>query len=271
MTERKNILLVGMPRSGTSMTTNIFANAGYFIAKDEASELRAGDEHNPSGYWEAELLIESNVEIFRQVGYQKHNTWRFDLISEKQAAQIGELTPTQQHRELVKSYQLQAPFIWKDPRLCYTLQYWWPLMNPETTRVLFLKRKPEDIYQSFLRLKWRNDTAAEKQETFNRIANHLEQAKKALQRFEIPYVEIEYADFRNNPEQVIAKFQVEFGINLTLADLGYNDKLNHSGWFGKVRITLNKSFEAIPDSITRRIKKLIPSALLNKLFPYRYD
>ena len=55
-----NAIVIGMPRSGTSMVTNIFAKSGFFLAEDESNELRAGDEFNPSGYWEAQDLISAN-------------------------------------------------------------------------------------------------------------------------------------------------------------------------------------------------------------------
>ena len=40
----KNTIVIGMPRSGTSMTAAIFARQGYFLAEDTDEELRPGDE-----------------------------------------------------------------------------------------------------------------------------------------------------------------------------------------------------------------------------------
>ncbi|MEJ2363028.1 MAG: hypothetical protein P8Z75_16755 [Gammaproteobacteria bacterium] len=48
-----NTIVVGMPRSGTSMTAAIFARAGYYVSGDDEKQLRIGDEYNPDGYWEA--------------------------------------------------------------------------------------------------------------------------------------------------------------------------------------------------------------------------
>ena len=152
---RKNVLVVGVPRSGTSMTAHIFVTKGYFVAKDAETELHSGDEFNPKGYWEANSLIEANVDLFKSVGYAFHNTWMFEPITDEQAARIPAVEKMPRHRELVDGYDANRPWIWKDPRLCYTLGYWWQFMNPETTAVLLLRRKVEHVFQSFLRMGWR--------------------------------------------------------------------------------------------------------------------
>lgn len=41
------IVIIGMPRSGTSMTAGIFAKHGVWVG-----ETRQGDAHNPKGYFE---------------------------------------------------------------------------------------------------------------------------------------------------------------------------------------------------------------------------
>ena len=49
------------------MTTNIFVRQGYFVTQDLKSQTRQGDKDNPAGYFEAESLIEANVDVFKQV------------------------------------------------------------------------------------------------------------------------------------------------------------------------------------------------------------
>jgi hypothetical protein len=73
----KNVIVVGMPRSGTSLTASIFSRKGYYVSGNEARELQAGDGHNPFGYCEAKGLIERNVELFSAAGYPHDNTWKF--------------------------------------------------------------------------------------------------------------------------------------------------------------------------------------------------
>lgn len=267
----KNVLVVGMPRSGTSMTASIFTKSGYFVAENESDELRKGDEYNPSGYWEAESIIKSNAEIFEAAGFQHDNTWLFDPISDNQASNISKISPQANHIELIKKFDNNSPWIWKDPRLCYTLSYWWPLLNPDTTRVLLLKRDPNEIYNSFLRVKWRTPSDANKKEVFNRIDEHIKAAESAIEKYNIPYVEIYFSDYKNNPLDTINKINQMFDIQIQTNDIGYNHKLNNQSLNGIILRIINTIGDILPSYIRTLIKKLIPTFIWKILNPNRYS
>ena len=69
-----NAIIVGMPRSGTSLTAGIFARKNYYVASDTSRELRPGDQFNPFGYWEAEPLTNYNAALLGMAGFGFHNT-----------------------------------------------------------------------------------------------------------------------------------------------------------------------------------------------------
>lgn len=266
----KNILVVGMPRSGTSLTASIFTSNGYFVAGDQNKELRAGDEYNPSGYWEAESLIQSNAEIFASAGYNHDNTWLYDSISDEQATNILTLQPSIEHQQLVDRYNKQSPWIWKDPRLCYTLGYWWPLLDPETTKVLFLKRNPKEIYNSFLRLKWRTASQEDKADVFKRIQEHLDAAERTLETYKIPHIVVNYSDYKNHPEETVKKLNHFFDLNLNKEDLGYQHKYNNHSFQGFILRITDKFGDILPDKPRKIIKKLIPIFIWKIINPHRY-
>lgn len=263
----KNVLVVGMPRSGTSMAANIFAIKGYFVAK-EAEELRPGDEFNPAGYWEANSLIEANVEVFQAAGYTQHNTWMFEPISEQQAARIADIERLPKHRELVESYNANAPWVWKDPRLCYTLGYWWPLLDPATTAVVLLTRNADHIFQSFLRVGWRKD-AAERDEVAQRVRAHIAAADHAITRFAIPHLKIDYDEFAKHPDETARWLTELCGTEIHAADLAFDGKLNHSSLKGGMIARLERCALWLPASWRSFIKKRMPKSVLNTLFPGR--
>ena len=265
-----NVLIVGMPRSGTSMTASIFSHNQYFIADDKDNELRSGDEYNPSGYWEAKPLIQSNAEIFAKAGFKHNNTWLFDAIKPEQASAISQLSPSNKHKQLVDNFNQNSPWMWKDPRLCYTLGYWWPLLNHETTRVLLLKRDENEIYQSFLRLKWRTATAENKADVHKRIKDHLAAAEQAIKQHNIPYIEINYADYKNKPEETAAELSAFFNINIGPQDLGYNHKLNNQSIHGKISRLASGISELLPVKLRKFIIRLIPGFILKILQPHRF-
>jgi len=268
---KKNVLVIGMPRSGTSMTASIFANNGYFVTEDKNKELRSSDEYNPSGYWEAEPLIKCNGEIFAAAGFNYDNTWLYDPISHQQAANILALKHSPEHKILVEKFNQHSPWIWKDPRLCYTLGYWWPLLNPETTRVLFLKREPKEIYNSFIRLKWRTTSKKDKTDVLTRIQDHLNATETTLKKYNIPHITIHYSDYKNQPKTTAEALNKFFNLDLSENKLGYNHKYNNHSLQGTVLRISNKIGDILPTRFRLFIKKLIPIFIWKMINPHRYS
>lgn len=264
----KNVLVVGMARSGTSLTASIFAKNGYFLAKDESKELKEGNAFNPTGFFEAETVIDMNRDVFKAVGYQADNSWMFEPIESRHIEAIGRLSPLAGHEELVAFYNSKSPWVWKDPRLCYTLEYWWPMMDSNTA-VLLVRRKPDAIYNSFLRTGWITTSSEDKRATFERIEQHIAQAVSVIERLNIPYVEIDYDDFKSSPQAVCDKLNAGFDLNITPDGLNYEDAYNHSTFMGRLSTRIDVVLNRLPKSWIHTLKRLAPSAFLRVLFPER--
>jgi len=246
----KNTIVIGMPRSGTSMTAAIFARQGYFLAEDEDEELRPGDENNPEGYFEAASLVERNVHLFRRVGYTAHNTWLFQPITDDQADQLQTLELTHTDRQFVSTYEQHSPWLWKDPRLCYTLGYWWPLLNPETTRVLVLRRRPEETWNSFLRLDWREFNEEARVDVYQRINHHLTTAMETIERLSIPHIVVHYDEYSESPMAVANRINTCMGLQLDIEALGFDGSLNST--------TLPRRFTTFVQKQRSRLGALLP-------------
>lgn len=233
-----------MARSGTSLAASIFANKEYYVASSKNTELQTADRYNPSGYWEANSLLSLNKDILKAVGFKHDNTWFYDPISEQQTADIHELTPDQEHKDFVSNYDKNSPWLWKDPRLCYTLAYWWPLLNKETTAVLLVTREHKEIINSFKRIAddWQTTIPMDDNHIENRIQQHIASAMAILKKYDIPYIEIDYADYNQRPAETAEKLSQYFNVQLTKDDLGYKNKANHSSLQGRVIHLVNRIY-----------------------------
>lgn len=265
----KNIIIVGMPRSGTSMTASIFAKNGYFVTNDEDTELRTGDEHNPLGYWEAKSLIKSNSEIFKAAGFNHDNTWLYDAITSLEANKIHSLKHSNEHKALVEKFNKTPPWVWKDPRLCYTLSYWWPLIDPSSTKVLLLTRNPKEIYQSFIRLKWRPNNKTSRNDVYARTQAHIQNAIKTVETYNIPHITIDYSDFDSKPEETARQISDFFDIDINANDIPFSKNLNRSTLLGRFSTLIDHFIELLPSSFRKAIKALTPSFIFKIIFPYR--
>ena len=264
---QRNAIVIGMPRSGTSLAASVFARKGYFVADDEASELDPGDDHNPFGYWEATRLVERNVAILAAAGFPHHNTWLYEAISDEQARRIAELEPAEEDRQLVAGYNQSQPWMWKDPRFCYTLSYWWKLMDPAQTGVLLIRREPEAIYNSFLRRSWRKGSEADRRDVFSRVDHHIAAAERAIQEGRIPHLAVRYQDYLEKPGMVAERVGTLFGMQLSVADLNVRAELNHSSAKGRIGASFYRLKKHLPGK--RILKRVIPSRLITLLWPER--
>jgi hypothetical protein len=265
----RNILVIGVPRSGTSLTTAVFARKGYHVGWIEDEGTRCGDERNPFGYFEADDVIGKNVALFKRVGYGEHNSWLRAMISEAHIRQIAELTPSDDDRRFVDSYQARAPWIWKDPRLCLTLSYWWKLMDPQTTGVILTQRDVADVLRSFDVMGWigEGEQKISREKACARIERHLSAAGAAIAALHIPHIAIDYREYLNDPQAVARRLSEFCGLHVSVHDLNVKTELAHSTLWGRFlafcRLRLNRGLSRYLGNL----KRLIPTRLAQALFP----
>lgn len=199
----KNILILGTPRSGTSLTTRILVNGGYYLGGTEDEHVRMGDRNNPFGYFEADDIIDANVELFKLAGYPFHNTWLNDPAPSDFASRIEQLPTRDQHRSLLTHYnRTKTPWVWKDVRFCYTLAYWWRILDPETTGVIVVRRDPEEIHRSLTRTGWISDDKLAAEDRIRVLAEHLSVAEATLDRLRVPHVVVDFRSYHERPREV---------------------------------------------------------------------
>lgn len=259
---RKNVIVVGPPRSGTSLTASVFAGQGYYVAEEREAELRGGDDHNPFGYWEAEGVIARNAEVFARAGFPHHNTWLFDAIADDQVERIQALDASDDHRRFVERYDEHAPWMWKDPRLCYTLGYWWPLVRQDSTVVLVVRRDVEAVYRSFRRLEWCASGPEAHEEVRRRIRHHVDTALATVKRLQIPHLVVEYEEYLITPEAVAQRIGDHCGLDLSGRDLNVRRELNHASARGRVGTWVRRLAGMLPGSARQRIKSLVPDRVI---------
>ncbi len=264
-----NVVIVGMARSGTSAIAGIFARRGYYSGASSETHIREGDAHNPFGYFEADDLIERNVEVLRRAGYAHHNTWLFDPIPPPAVERIRELEPTVEHRRFVQSYDRRAPWLWKDPRLCFTLPYWWQLVDRAETRVLLVQREALDVYRSFRRMGWCPRGEEPRRALIERVEQHRAAAVAATEDLEIPHLTVDYADFTRAPRELAGRISSFVDTEVSVDDLNVRADLDHSTTRGRIATAVRLGAKRLPDDLRRRVEERVPERVLAALFRER--
>jgi hypothetical protein len=129
----RNVLVVGMHRSGTSATTRLINLLGLSMCPDE--DLIGAGPGNEAGYWESSRLTSLNEDLLGGMGGA---WWRPPaLTGERLAAAVADRGASALER-LRQSYP-DEPWVWKDPRNCILLPFWRRLLEPEPVVVLALR------------------------------------------------------------------------------------------------------------------------------------
>jgi hypothetical protein len=266
----RNAIIVGAPRSGTSLTSSVFAKLGYYCGDSAKEYVRQGDDYNPFGYFEADDIIEANVRLFQRVGYTFHNTWVFERMDDEVAARIGHLSPAASDRQLIAAYDQRIPWLMKDPRLCLTLPYWSKLIDWKRTVVVLVHRDPEDVYWSFRRKGWAKGDATARRIAIGKIEQHFRSAKNAVEQYGLPHVTVNYEDYKTRPAHVVQVLNNALDLQLTIEDLNFRGELDHSSWYGRLSGCCRMLAKRLPRKSMRRLESLIPRVVLAQVFPERH-
>lgn len=265
----KNVLIVGAPRSGTSLASSILAGVGYHVGHIRSRRERLGDDHNPFGYFEADDIVEANARLLERGGHPFHNTWTSGAITEAAMAEIRGLVVREEDRRLLARYEQEAPWLWKDPRLCFTLPYWWKLLDPSSTVVWLTTRDTSHAHPSFIRKGWAEAGGAEKRRVTRIVRQHAKAAREAIDSLDIPHVTVDYADYAKDPSGVADRLSRAFGVRITPDDLNYRPELDHSSLRGRLTSLLRSRLKRLPREPVERVAELVPRSIMGLLFPER--
>jgi hypothetical protein len=234
----RNVILIGGPRSGTSLTASIFASRGFHIGSISDRRLRMGDINNPFGYFEADDLIEANVNILKRAGYDCHNTWLFDAVSQKVCAAIDELKPSSQDLDLIEKYNTYKPWAWKDPRLCFTFSYWARLLDMDEINIVFIRRDAREMFHSLVRSGWTSKERFYREDRCNALALHEINALRIFNKFNLSYVKIDFDEYFRDIDSVAMRLKEFTGVDICSDDINVQKNLNHNNLTGKIKANL---------------------------------
>ena len=140
--------IVGMHRSGTSVTAHLVHELGVSVIGEEKF-LRHGNSYNAQGYWETGELVTINNRILYHLG----GDWR-TISSIKYGWWQGRSLKSLKHRARNFLESVAGSHrAWKDPRLSLTLPLWQHIMAEMgvKTRYIVCLRNPLDVAASLMR------------------------------------------------------------------------------------------------------------------------
>ena len=188
----KEVVILGMHRSGTSMVSGMLERLGIDMGEDQPGRQFS----NPLGHYEDGEFLELNELILAHAGGSWDNPPSADLISDQ--AQVFE----DRLRQIVQTKSQKTgdqPWGWKDPRTSLTIQLYFPyLKNPY---IIWCQRDQAAISNSLWK---RNKIPLQKSEE---LTNHYQQMINDFieKQPELPVLRVYYHDIVTRPEIWIRK------------------------------------------------------------------
>jgi len=146
------VVVLGMPRSGTSLLTSLLQGLGVELGEN----LAVADANNPAGYWEQEEICQAQEQLLQHLGRR----WIDETGTMPFPEKWWQSPELKQHRDrlasIVRSEVLRCNGLWgfKDPRTSRLIPLWNEIfaeLNFNPIYILAL-RDPASAVQSMVKL-----------------------------------------------------------------------------------------------------------------------
>ncbi len=224
-----NVIILTGGICGSSVLAALISKEGYWVGKD--TKKVAYDTY------ENAALVDHNIELFRKSGF----FWRdVSDIPSPSPHKIGELhgkIDLNPYNQFVIENDKHMPWLWKDPRLSFTMQFWKKLVDIQKCKFILMTR---DLRQTWTGLILRGKFAIPI-EKLKAIHQSSEEASKHFLKTEgLDYLSLSFEDLIIKTERSIELLNRHIGTRLTINDF----KQIYDRNIGRKRWTLNDFIKA---------------------------
>jgi hypothetical protein len=203
-TGNPRFIICGSGRSGTSAVAQLLHRAGISVGHD----LIEPDEHNAEGYFEERQVIKINQAIINATGIGPP----FSTATREQVISAA---------EEYKSYMVEQAAIatpaWKDPRFCWTLEAWLPVLDTRP-KVIVCLRSPGEVAASTMRYFGQvGEDAA--QAVYHVWRVQYERLLEVLSAYGLEALPVEYAELHSDPPRAVERVSDFVGVPIAASTL----------------------------------------------------
>lgn len=134
----QSVSVMGVSRSGTSLTANILAKMGFYVEQEGTRT----DEHNVDGYWESSELKNILSQIQNTIGHSLRSYVSDDWLANPKLAEID-----LRLQQLISKLESRDYWAWKNPILSFTFSYFGRFL-PQDHKCIIAVRNPADVASS---------------------------------------------------------------------------------------------------------------------------
>ena len=203
---RKAVIVLGMHRSGTSLTAGILNKLGFDLGR----AIMGANWANSSGFFENFRILEFNENLFQKLQVNWHNTlgivdnWWTDENIQVEKKTLKDL--------IISDYIIDGSLLFKDPRICVLLPIYLEVLKELEINIFFILtfRNPKEVAESLLT-----------RDSFGLVKSHQlwmdHMLKAEMYSRGYPRLFIEYNSILNDPSFIIHQIFKKFSFKLSLS------------------------------------------------------
>lgn len=204
---QSNVVVFTTGSSGSSVLAGLIATQGYWLGY-ETKKL------NFDTYENAEL-VDLNMIILKETGLKKRDCNDLPAPSIKKIEGLVNKIDLKPFYNFLKKCERNQPWLWKDPRLAFTIHFWDQIANFSKTRFIYVYRDPLQSYAGLI-LSRKVPMSFKEQNLINN--NYQKNAKIFFDKYHINPHKILFEDFILHPEKTIDKLNMYLNTKLSVED-----------------------------------------------------
>lgn len=221
MNPDRSVLVLTPGLSGSSVLTGLLGRAGYWVGEDTAT---AGYET-----YEDSRLIELNNAILSEAGFTWHDTTDLPAPTIDRIRAVADTLDPTPFVEFLEAYEEHRPWIWKDPRLAYTIHFWKQYLPLDSCQFVVMNRKPRQAWIGLLR---KNRLIIAERDLRRIHSAHVRSARAFLEENGLNYCELDFDVLVSEPDRCLQVLNEYLGTSLSHADMTsvYRGPLGRKRW-----------------------------------------
>lgn len=204
----KNLIILTHGWTGSSVFSALAEKTGYWTGSETVKKIDYDTHENTD-------LVDLNRRLMRELRYDGNHEHEFSFEAVEQLARGACTVDLSPYREFVRRCNQHRPWVWKDPRLTWTIRVWEKVLPMSEVVFMILTR---DDTQAWISSNMRRHIQSMR---FTREYNHgiTSSNVRFLVERSLPYVTFEFEDLLLNPERTLGLFNSFLEVELTMDDL----------------------------------------------------
>lgn len=219
MADRASIVVL-TGGGGSSVLTGLVARKGYWLSDDTKTVAYQT--------YENARLVDLDGMLLKASGFRWHDIGDLPPPDVERIRRLATEIDLTEYRAFIEECERHRPWIWKDPRLCYTAGFWQQLIDLRNTRIIHMER---DLRQSWIGSVLRGRCI--KYRDLCTLQNgHSDAVRHFLREIGAEYHHVTFEQLTAQPDQTLRDLGAFLDLDLTVDDLKavYRGKLYQERW-----------------------------------------